>query len=326
MKVLVVDDEKLLVKGIKFNLENDGYEVSVAYDGEEAVELARSVDFDLIILNSAVMTFTALTISERRKVMLWLHESPWSYKEIWFWHDVIKERLQKENNILIYAVSDKARQNFCREYGYERKIDILPVAIEDWRTHIRADEAEDREMCFAVIGSLQIEKGQDVFIDAVERISNRTNRRGMFWLIGKKTKNDYGKSIYNRAFPYNNIILYGERSQNELKKLFQYIDVVVVPSRAETFSMAAAEAMMMGKPCIVSDECGIGEFINDGGNGFLFPSEDAESLSEIMKWCILHPDKLQGVGESGRKTYETFFSMGQLQKNLEQCLALLKEN
>ena len=51
MKILVVDDEKLLVKGIKFNLENDGYEVAVAYDGEEAVELAKSGDFDLIILD-----------------------------------------------------------------------------------------------------------------------------------------------------------------------------------------------------------------------------------------------------------------------------------
>jgi len=51
MKILVVDDEKLLVKGIKFNLENDGYEVSVAYDGEEAVALARKGDFDLIILD-----------------------------------------------------------------------------------------------------------------------------------------------------------------------------------------------------------------------------------------------------------------------------------
>ena len=51
MKILVVDDEKLLVKGIKFNLENDGYEVSTAYDGEEAVELAKTGNFDLIILD-----------------------------------------------------------------------------------------------------------------------------------------------------------------------------------------------------------------------------------------------------------------------------------
>ena len=51
MKILVVDDEKLLVKGIRFNLENEGYQVEVAYDGAAAVELARTGDFDLIILD-----------------------------------------------------------------------------------------------------------------------------------------------------------------------------------------------------------------------------------------------------------------------------------
>ena len=51
MKILVVDDEQVLVKGIKFNLENEGYQVQVGYDGETAVELARSEDFDLIILD-----------------------------------------------------------------------------------------------------------------------------------------------------------------------------------------------------------------------------------------------------------------------------------
>lgn len=50
-KILVVDDEKVLVKGIKFNLENEGYQVEVGYDGEEAVELARGGNFDLIILD-----------------------------------------------------------------------------------------------------------------------------------------------------------------------------------------------------------------------------------------------------------------------------------
>lgn len=51
MKILVVDDEQVLVKGIKFNLENEGYEVEVGYDGQRAVELARAGDFDLIILD-----------------------------------------------------------------------------------------------------------------------------------------------------------------------------------------------------------------------------------------------------------------------------------
>ena len=51
LKILVVDDEKLLVKGMKFNLENEGYQVECAYDGAAAVELARSDRFDLIILD-----------------------------------------------------------------------------------------------------------------------------------------------------------------------------------------------------------------------------------------------------------------------------------
>ncbi len=51
MKILVVDDEKLLVKGIKFNLENEGYAVDTGDDGEQAVSLARAGNYDLIILD-----------------------------------------------------------------------------------------------------------------------------------------------------------------------------------------------------------------------------------------------------------------------------------
>ena len=51
MKILVVDDEKLVVKGIKFNLEHDGYEVVTAFDGESAVALTSSEKPDLVILD-----------------------------------------------------------------------------------------------------------------------------------------------------------------------------------------------------------------------------------------------------------------------------------
>ena len=51
MKILVVDDEQLLVKGIKFNLENEGYEVDACFDGATAVEMARKNPYQLIILD-----------------------------------------------------------------------------------------------------------------------------------------------------------------------------------------------------------------------------------------------------------------------------------
>ncbi len=51
MKILVADDERVLVKGIKFNLESEGYQVECAYDGQVALELARGGGFDLIILD-----------------------------------------------------------------------------------------------------------------------------------------------------------------------------------------------------------------------------------------------------------------------------------
>ena len=50
-RVLVVDDAKLIVKGIRFSLEQDGMEVDCAYDGEEAVELAKKTEYDIVLLD-----------------------------------------------------------------------------------------------------------------------------------------------------------------------------------------------------------------------------------------------------------------------------------
>ena len=56
-KVLVVDDEKLIVKGIRFSLEQDGMEVTCAYDGEEALQIVKENDFDIILLDVMLPNF-----------------------------------------------------------------------------------------------------------------------------------------------------------------------------------------------------------------------------------------------------------------------------
>ena len=50
-RVLVVDDEKLIVKGIRFSLEQDGMEVDCAYDGNEAIEKAKEREYDVVLLD-----------------------------------------------------------------------------------------------------------------------------------------------------------------------------------------------------------------------------------------------------------------------------------
>ncbi len=62
MKILVVDDEKLIVKGLKFNLEQEGYTVETAFDGEEAINLAHDGSIDLILLDLMLPKVDGFTV------------------------------------------------------------------------------------------------------------------------------------------------------------------------------------------------------------------------------------------------------------------------
>lgn len=64
-KVLVVDDEKLIVKGIRFSLEQDDFVVDCAYDGEEAVEYARNNEYDIILLDVMLPKLTGFEVCQQ---------------------------------------------------------------------------------------------------------------------------------------------------------------------------------------------------------------------------------------------------------------------
>lgn len=64
-KVLVVDDEKLIVKGIRFSLEQDDFEVDVAYDGEEALEKAKENAYDIILLDVMLPKFSGFEVCQQ---------------------------------------------------------------------------------------------------------------------------------------------------------------------------------------------------------------------------------------------------------------------
>ena len=63
-KILVVDDEKLIVKGIRFSLEQDGMEVDCAYDGEEAIQLAKQNEYDVVLLDVMLPKFDGFEVCQ----------------------------------------------------------------------------------------------------------------------------------------------------------------------------------------------------------------------------------------------------------------------
>ncbi|MDO5397849.1 MAG: response regulator transcription factor [bacterium] len=62
MKILIVEDEKIIVKGLKFNLEQEGYDVETAFDGEEALKLAHDRSIDLILLDLMLPKIDGFTV------------------------------------------------------------------------------------------------------------------------------------------------------------------------------------------------------------------------------------------------------------------------
>ena len=63
-KILVVDDEKLIVKGIRFSLEHEGWEVDCAYDGEEAINLAKQTEYDVVLLDVMLPKFDGFEVCQ----------------------------------------------------------------------------------------------------------------------------------------------------------------------------------------------------------------------------------------------------------------------
>ena len=65
MKILLVDDEKVIVKAMKFNFEREGYAVEVAYDGEEALKLAKDKTIDIIVLDLMLPKIDGISVCQK---------------------------------------------------------------------------------------------------------------------------------------------------------------------------------------------------------------------------------------------------------------------
>lgn len=277
-------------------------------------ELFWIKDFDRIIVNTYPMILCAIEISKHREVVVWLHENDIAYPGMNFWKDIIVQNIFNAN-LSMYAVSSVARENFFHNVA-KAQIGLLPYGIPDRNRKI---QKKDEKLTFAIIGTIQPIKRQMLFLEAV-RLLNQSCSHCEFLIIGgeRETEVDYVQKVIKEAENFENVHIMGERTRDALEEIYPQIDVVVVPSSQEAMSLVTTEAMMYGKVCILSDIAGMADYVEDGKNGFIFRSDDVNSLVKHMAYCIENREKLRVLGGNARKTYSQYFSMKAFGDRLEQ--------
>lgn len=279
-------------------------------------------NYTYVLVNTFVMAQCAIKLAQKRKVYLWLHESIDTYAGYEYWHDEIRDGIENDQ-LIISAVSDAARKNFLTAYQTEKEIGILPYGIVD--RYKRSDFCEENGITtFTVVAVHESLKGVDVLLDALHFIPEEAMSHCRFLFVGKARDNEYGRRIRNQIDENANCEYLGELSREKLFEAYSGTDIVIIPSRRDSLPLVATEAMMLKKPCIISDATGTARYIKHKINGLVFESENKEELAERICWCLKNKDSLKLIAENARKTYEEWFTMEKFGDRVAEAIERLK--
>ncbi len=273
--------------------------------------------FDAVVVNVFQMMYSAIRISLVRPTLWWIHEPAEIFDEVrlMYWNRVTDEALK---NIDTYAVSRVPAENFNRFYP-NRVRKILHYGIPDMAVEKQINDAGKEKTVFAIIGNVCVRKAQDIFCKAVQALNDYS--RAEFWIIGSCGEDAFCDEVKGMCSQTDAIKMKGLLTRDEMYHIFPKIDVVVCASREDPLPIVMAEGMMFGKVCITTAVTGTADLIRDGENGFVISADDINALKEKMEWILENRDKLAGIGENARKTYEQFFSLGVFGENLERALS-----
>ncbi|MCS6966544.1 MAG: glycosyltransferase family 4 protein [Candidatus Kapabacteria bacterium] len=115
----------------------------------------------------------------------------------------------------------------------------------------------------------------------------------------------------------DNVHILGIVSASAVKQWMAAVDLLVLPSYSEGFSMAVLEAMAAGLPVVVTPVGALGELVQDGVHGRVVPVGDADALYRALRSCLEQPDWMRQVGERNRRFVLENFAIERVVNRLE---------
>lgn len=281
--------------------------------------------FDLIIVNTFLYHRALLNCDlAGKKVLWWLHEGENYYFDI----QLGSRYRETVGNLTAAGVGPVACGAFEKVFGIRPRtllygIDEIP----------KVKTADSRDVItFAIIGSIIKRKGTDIFVDAVKKIDPSLREKARFLIVGEYVESEklYYDAITNKiaesqsAIPAISVSISDETDYENMKDLYSQIDVVVCPSRVDPMPVVAAEAMSLGKLCIVSDKTGTSRYIKNGIDGIVVDIDDTDAIVCAMETVIRNPDEIERMGRESKKIYQKYFSMDSFRNRLMNIIGKLR--
>jgi len=210
---------------------------------------------------------------------------------------------------LILAPSQAVKRFLMARFKInQKKIKIIYNGLEDLAENYQATELVEQKLGF--IGSLNMQKGVETLIRAFKKV-RRNYPEAKLEILGdgplrQGLEREAGK----------NVSFLG--TKKDIGKYLQNWQMIVVPSRSESFGQIVLEAAMFGKPAIASRVGGLPEVINDGKTGILVPYGKTKELQKAIAYLLENPSLAEKMGKKARERYEKYFTAGKMVRRMEE--------
>jgi glycosyltransferase involved in cell wall biosynthesis len=214
--------------------------------------------------------------------------------------------------------SDKKRKHFTIYNGvYVDRIEKIVKNADNEETKQSLNIKGKR--IIGVVGRLREEKGLLTLLQSMKEVI-KDIPNSVLLVVGDGPDRAYLEQSAIRLGVRDHVLWLGQKDPDEVFRLYGIMDLVVVPSVFEGFSLTAAEAMAAGRPVVASKVDGLIEVVQDGVTGLLVRPGDSEALSRGIIELLLNPGKAASMSNMGRKVVEDQFSLVRFQSRFLAAL------
>lgn len=273
---------------------------SVPTDEKTKAELKSGYNF-VFLNSSSVHHYAMIFQNTKTPVYWWFHEGPeqLSTPPPFFSHPGLLS-----SNFRFLSVTPKVKRGLKDLFGIESK--IMEEPIKDCFENTDFDEDI---ITFFIPAAYSYIKGQDILLKTINKIPPALIRKCRFIFSGYQleSQREYYEIIRRTAEKIECVEFLDTLPRSEVYELYKKSTAVIAPSRIDSANATIIEGLMFEKICILSDGCGISEYLQDCVNAFIFPNENEDELLKRILLVIAEHQNLSGLKTSGRNVYEKVF-------------------